>query len=169
MLQTVYDVLRPSFQQRKLISATFSRSSNMLVGLVTEHSALRSQMRHFEDNIIFRRSRFVRSFNIKESFTTRNGRMYYLNSHSLFALQMSHDFRMTRGVIPDICKVAPFHVRHTLNNSVAPDAFTSVNIIAWLTYVRWAGIYCEARVATSVPCQVRSRNRCSLTATRTQD
>jgi len=50
MFQTMYDVLRPSFQQRKLISATFSCPSNVFVGLVTEHSALRSQMRHFEDD-----------------------------------------------------------------------------------------------------------------------
>lgn len=51
MFQTKHDVLRPPFQQRKLISATFC--ADVSVSPVIEHFGLCSQIRHFVREQIF--------------------------------------------------------------------------------------------------------------------
>lgn len=49
MFQAMHDVLRPSFQQGKLISTTLSGRADVSVTLVAQHLGLGAQMRHLED------------------------------------------------------------------------------------------------------------------------
>lgn len=80
MFQTMHDVLRPSFQQRKLISATFYRRSNVLVSLVREHFGLRSQMRHF---VIYDKLFDSRPTHGRFIHVLKMTNIFHLNSHYL--------------------------------------------------------------------------------------